>query len=67
MNVGPRVTRTHVAGKNYADYTFFNLNLVPDFEPRFVETARHGSMWWRLLHPPYCDARGLPPGRSAVG
>jgi hypothetical protein len=52
MNVVPQVTRPQVASKNYADNTFFEQDLVTNFELRFVETACHGSMWWRLLHPP---------------
>jgi hypothetical protein len=36
MDVVPRIARPHIPGKNYADYTFFNLNLVTDFELRFI-------------------------------
>ena len=35
-----------------SDNTVFHRNLAPDFEPWFVRPAFHGSMWWRLLHPP---------------
>jgi hypothetical protein len=56
MNVVPGVTGPRIACKHYADNTFSHRDLVTDFEPRFVRMARHGSMWWRLLHPSHRDA-----------
>jgi hypothetical protein len=44
MNVVPGATGPRIACKNYADNTFFHLDLVTDFEPGFVRLARHGSM-----------------------
>jgi hypothetical protein len=58
MNVVPGVTGPRIACKNYADDTFFHLDLVTDFEPGFVRMAHHGSMWWRLLHPTHRAAPG---------
>jgi hypothetical protein len=72
MNVVPGVTRSQVAGKDDADDTFFNRDLVTDFELGFVRTACHRSMWGWLLHQFHCDAQGekeafLPSEGSSVG